>query len=299
MTTDGSNLVAFRAATNQDAIAPGTACGRTVTLSFTSCSSALWTTEARQANTFNGPPGNGVLLKDSDLTPLGSLAFGTIGTQVVDKQFTATATAKDVCGNTKADYSGATLTRHGLTGATFDPSSGLSWSGGTGTVKITPKVTESGNTLTATDGSTGGDTGITGTSNSFTVVDHLCTSSGPCHWEDDDATTFVDAPTPTGSKTLGLGGSNALTFSCDGSTSHIGKLVLVDPQGYGTSSVTLTITYPKSVQRLGAGEGVRRLPQHERRCELEDADGLRRDEPDPVLRGQQEPRARAARSRSS
>jgi hypothetical protein len=248
MVCGAGNVVQFRAASNGDAIAPGQSVSATVSLTLPAspalCTSAAWLSAAKQSNDFSGT-NNDFAFKAGDLTPLGSFSWASIGVQTTGTQFTPTVTAKDTCGATKGDYTGAfpysgnTLTHVGLTGATF---SGLTWSGGVGSVHITPNVAETQNSLTETDSLTT----ISATSNLFDVVDVLCTSNGnKCHAQDAPGNTLADSPVPPAGAALGFGFNHLYTFAC-GSIAPIGSFVIIDPSGY-TSNYQVTLTYKKSI----------------------------------------------------
>jgi hypothetical protein len=168
------------------------------------------------------------------------------------KPFTWTATAYDLCGYKKTSYSGGTLTRTFLTDATFLPTSGLSWSGGVGTVTFTPKLTETRNSLKVTD--TG--TGVNATSNLFDVSDTLCTPADvdPCHWEGNQGKILADAAPPPPNANLGIGFNpnvGYLEFSCNGASVPVGgTLVNINPVGYATP-FTVSLTYKKTLSGSG------------------------------------------------
>jgi hypothetical protein len=247
--TDGSGLVEFRALSSKDALPPGQSVSADVATAIQCGSSAhpaLWKTEVKQSNDFSGQPGNDFQSAATDLTPLGSFSIPTIGTQTTTQAFAVTVTADDTCGIPKTDYSGATATlAHTLlTGATFAPTSGLTWSGGVGAVTSTPALTEVGNTLTVGDTTTG----VANPSNGFNVVDKLC-PSGPCQAKDalTNPQTIVDSSVPSGGS-LGLGFNNtSVQFSCSNVTTQVGSLANIDPLSGYSGQFTVTLTYSKSV----------------------------------------------------
>jgi hypothetical protein len=252
---DGSNVVKFRAFSSKDSLAPGqivTANVGTTVRCDLSSNVARWTTEAKQSNDFSGQPGNDFQLTAADLTPLGSFSI-PVATRITGHLLTQSAIANDTCGQPKTAYNGGatvTLAHTLLTGATFAPASGLSWStNGVGTVDITPAVSETGNTLTVSDSTTG----VTSTSNPFNVVDVLC-PSGSCHGQDALANplTLADSSVPSGAS-LGLGFNSTLSFSCSSVTTQVGSFTNIDPSSYPVDSngnpipFTVTLTYSKSV----------------------------------------------------
>lgn len=245
-----SNVIQFRATTSGDAIAPGHSVSATVTTSVP-CSAvgtkAAWTTQAKQSNSFNGPPGNDFVRTGSDPSvtisagsgSLASFVFASIDRQAANTPFQVTVTAKDACGFTKTDYSGGAALGGNLAGSpTYGP---LTWSSGVGTASVTPSVSQSGAMLTATDGQ------VTGQSNSFDIFDAICTASTLCEASNPttDVTTFVDSNTPA---TMGLMlGTPGAQFTCNGSTNHaVGSLVTIDPRNYAGSTYLVTLRYSKS-----------------------------------------------------
>ena len=268
-----NGAVAFRSASSSVALPRGESVSADVGVTIApSCSATLpatWTTRAKQSNDFSGQPGNDAQLNASasDLTPLGSFSVSTIETSEGGQSIPAvitgtskpwTATAKDTCGATKINYSGATLTRTFLTGASFTPTSGLSWSNGVGTVTFVPHVTETANNLTVTDDITK----VTNTSNDFDVSDTLCTPADiePCHWQDKQGNPGIlaDATSPPAGANLGIGfNSSELSpprknFSCNkpGDTDPApigGSVVNINPRGYAvpfTVSLTYKVPFP-------------------------------------------------------
>jgi len=254
--TDVTGLVKFRALSSKDALPPGQTVSADVATGIQCGSSpnpALWGTEVKQSNDFSGQPGNDFQAAATDLTPLGGFSIPTIGTQTTMNAFAVTVTADDTCGVPKTDYSGATATlAHTLlTGATpFVPASGLKWSaGGVGTVGITPVVSETGNTLTVSDTTTG----VTNTSNPFNVVDVLC-PPGDCQAKNSTTNpqTLADSLVPKGGS-LGVGFNSTLNFSCNSVNKAVGSFTIIDPSSYPVDKLgnpipfLVTLTYSKSV----------------------------------------------------
>ena len=266
VTSNGTGLVTLRANSNGDAVAPGQRVFANVTTTAvppTTCASAVWTIQAKQSNDFSGKGNDTQSLPASDLTPLRSFDIPLIGTTVgttfvpsvalddpASVPFDSTATAKDTCGHNKTNYTGAgaTLSHTKLSGADFDPDSGLDWSGGggIGTVSVTPVVTEVLNSLTVTDSTTG----VTSSSNTFTVVDTLCTSTtSTCTWHDNQGIR-ADASTPPANASLGVGFNPDLPFNCNTDTDPLGTVVEIDPNG-PLGPYTVSLTYPKAISGTG------------------------------------------------
>lgn len=246
-------IVTFRSTSNALPNGQSVSADVAVTISQATCGSATWTTQAKQSNDFSGA-GNDFQFdpQGSDLTPLGSFVIAPIQT-VKDGQtipailtevaHTSTTQARDLCENTKPNYSGAVRSQTLLTQASFSPSSGLSWSNGIGTVVITPEWTETGNALTVSDSTTG----ISATSNFFDTTDKLCTPSETvCQWEDEGKKILAEATPPPSGANLGIGFNSLLPFSCTGASEPLGdSIVNINPRGY-TAPYTVSLTYQKS-----------------------------------------------------
>jgi hypothetical protein len=172
-TVSNSNPIQLRAATNSDALPPGDSVSVNVTVTAScTATSAVFQTQAKQSNSFNGPPGN-------DFAPLAgtpptlsvtgscSFAFDPISSpQVAGTPFNVTVRAVDGLGNPAA-YNG-TATLSGTFSSAHGTPAGLgtiSFSGGVATSSVTSFTAESGQTLTATNGS------MTGTSSPGFTVD--------------------------------------------------------------------------------------------------------------------------------
>jgi hypothetical protein len=246
---NAANVIQLRAVSAGDALAPGHSVSATVTTSIPcgAVGTAAWTTQAKQSNSFNGPPGNDFVRMGSDPTvtiaagegSLASLVFDTVGRQAVGTPFQVTVTAKDACGITKTDYSGATLSGT-LTGT---PTYGaFTWSNGVGTATVTASSSQTGATLTASDGA------VSGTSNPFDLFDAICTANTLCEAgnESTHVSTLVDANTPA---TMGLTlSAPGVQFVCNGGVRNaVGSLVTLDPKDYGGKSYLAELRYSKSV----------------------------------------------------
>jgi hypothetical protein len=270
-----SNVVQLRSATSGAALAPGSSMKVSVHVaspalpitpdSPTPCAgTADWSSQVKQSNDFNGTNNSfTILAAKSDQTPLGSFEIADIGTpiavapfftpSILLQQYTSTTTAYDTCHNVKGNYSGATLTHHGLTGATYSPSGGqtLSWLNGTGTVKFTPVVSETNNTLTVTDPTTA----ITDTSKPFDTQQKICTFADPdaCAWQNGNGSIKASAPKPlTGSLGVGFDPVANVAFVCGGSGGALGDTVItIAPHDTPTDDYQVTIVYSKQVSGTG------------------------------------------------
>jgi hypothetical protein len=260
------NVVQFRAKSSSQALAKGQTVSADVTVTggIAGCQSATWFVEAKQSNDFSGTPGNDMTLNPaSDLTPLGSFEIADIGTpiavtpfftpSILLQQYTSTTTAFDTCHNVKGNYSGAALTHHGLTGATYSPNGGqtLSWSNGIGTVNFTPVVSETNNTITVTDPTTG----IGDTSNFFDTQQKICTFADPdaCAWQNGNGSIKASAPKPlSGSLGVGFDPVANVAFVCGGSGTALGDTVItIAPHDTPTDDYQVTIVYSKQVSGTG------------------------------------------------
>jgi hypothetical protein len=267
----GSNtdVVQFRAATNTDALAPNQSVSANIDAT-TSCTAgaAQWQTETKQANNFSGSSGNDFQMTAGDVNTtvavgaaaLGRFVFNPIGTQQTNHAFTVTITAYDSCGNVKTDYSGGATLTGNLTG--LGNPYALSWGSNTGIgfATLMPQAAQFVAQLHIQNASAS----VEADSNTFEVADKAttCTStSGPCHLSNtnENGTTTVDSPTPSGSQTLNIGLLSGGLISAFTGCSLNGPLpgeyiVTIDPSGYAASDTfTVTLTYSKS---LAPGTGV-------------------------------------------
>jgi hypothetical protein len=265
--SDGSNVVTFRAATNGDALGKGQSVSASVAVNVpaqTQCTSALWQVQARQSNDFSGPPGNAMTFDPthSDMTPLGSFVVAPVETVIttvdpalhipqvlVNVTKPVSVTAKDTCGNTDSDFSGATLNEvH--TPPRFTTSS-LSWSAGVGSASFKPVNVEVQDQLRVSDSVTG----IGATSNSFDVVETICAVAGTtCTWQNKNKTINATSTIPDNTASLGLGFMPPPSGTCTvdgGSLSAKSDALEIDPVAYA-GSYTITITYAKSVSGTGS-----------------------------------------------
>jgi hypothetical protein len=247
---NAANVIQLRAASPAEALSPGHSVSATVTTSIP-CSAvgvATWTSQAKQSNNFNGPPGNDFARTGADPTvtvtagggSLASLAFAAVGRQSAGTAFQVTVTAKDACGFAKTDYAGGAVLGGTLTGSpTYG---GLTWSNGVGTATVSASESQPGATLTAADGTVGA------TSDPFDVFDAICSASTLCEASNPttDVTTFVDSNTPA-TMALSLTAPGA-RFVCNGQAHDaVGSLVRLDPSQYAGQTYLATLRYDKSV----------------------------------------------------
>jgi hypothetical protein len=107
---------------------------------------------------------------------------------------------------------------------------------------VTPSVSQTGATLTASDGT------VSGTSDPFDVFDAICTADTLC--QADNASThvetLVDANTPA---TMALSlSAPGIPFFCNGAVRNaVGSLVTLDPQAYAGKSYLAMLRYSKDV----------------------------------------------------
>jgi hypothetical protein len=236
-----TDVVQFRAKTNNDALSPGAQVTATVNVTC-QAGTAFWQTEAKQANNFSGSSGNDFLpVSGSPNIATGGFVFDPIGTQQKGVQFTVTVTATDGCGNTNTSYGGGAV----LSGNPFTGSiDSQTWASGVDTAKLTPTVSQLGAKLHIQDPTVGA-----ADSNTFAVVDALKTcdpSTVLCELGD---TTKIDAPTPGTGQTLSLGllsGTGVAFGTCAAGALPGEAIATVDPSGY-TGPFTITLTYDKSI----------------------------------------------------
>ena len=264
-------IVTFRSTSNPLGKGASVSADVLVNVSQTTCnpvppsSNATWTTQAKQSNDFSGA-GNDFQLdsQSSDLIPLGRFDIATIETVTDELQHVpaivtgvgqvSTTTAYDICGEGKTTYSGATRSATLLTGASYDPSTGLNWVSGVGTVTITPAVTETDNQLHVLDEASG----VTADSNFFDTTDRLCTSTAtdpdPCEWSNQGGKIKVNADHPPEDASLGIGFNPTLSFDCNNNTTPVGDtLVNINPRYELTEveAIEVTLTYEKSARVTG------------------------------------------------
>ncbi|HEY1563491.1 MAG TPA: hypothetical protein VGF72_02275 [Gaiellaceae bacterium] len=274
------SVVQFRAKSSSQALGKSQSVSADVAVTISACTSATWSVEAKQSNDFSGQPGNDMTLNPaSDLTPLGSFEIADIGTTIstlngsvfapaiqTNQQYASTTTAYDTCHHIKTEaqtpldvaYSGAALTHTGLhddvtKSVLYDPTGGqtLSWTNGNGTVKITPVISETNNTITVTDPTTG----ISDTSNFFDTQDRICTSNDSlCTWSRGNSINASAHGPAQGS--LGVGFNPVVPFTCgDGNTPLGNAVITIAPHGTSNPGdhVPYQVTLVYSKQTSGTG----------------------------------------------
>ena len=255
-------VIEFRALSSADAIAAGHSVSTQLTIE-TACNatSATWTTAAKQANSFSGPPGNDFKLVGSDpsLSVTASTGSGSLAALEFDPQPSdgekgsplpaLTVRGVDACGNPSTGATGTVSIGFGA-----NPSDAEL--GGTRTKALVNGVATFddltidrsgvGYTLTASLGA------LSATSDSFDIVDALCTSADSfCEARDEQGRTYVKTDGPPAGGTMGLSFSGSGgTFSC-GNTARavIGSQVTIDPrypESY-TRAITATLVWDKSI----------------------------------------------------
>jgi hypothetical protein len=261
-----SGTVKFRAGTSGDALAPGESVTAhlSVTTSCSASSGAPWTSTAKQANNFSGPPGNDFVLVQPDpaLTVTGGGGGTPVTLEFVQQPSLAEAgspispavsvRAVDECGQTATGATGSvSLTLSGGTAGATASGATASFASGTGVATFSSLTVD----LAGTDYRlTASSPGLTSSapSTTFDVVDFLCTSDDPyCEAQDGGGTTHVRSPAPPTGGTMsftftGAGGQ----FTCgDVQRAVIGSQTIVDPQYPQASQdpIQLTFTYDKSV----------------------------------------------------
>ena len=187
-TTPVSGVIEFRAGSNADAIAPGGSVSTQVTVA-TACnaSSATWTSRAKQANSFSGPPGNDFQRAGSDpvLTVTTGGGGGTVASLAFVQQPTdtekdspitpaVTVRASDACGNTATGATGDVSIDFGSnpSGATLGGTLSKPLVSGVATFdNLTVSASGLDYTLVASKSP------LSVTSGTFDVADALCTSA--------------------------------------------------------------------------------------------------------------------------
>ena len=261
-----SGVITFRASSSTSAIAPGQSVSTSLTVT-TSCNATTgtWTSAAKQANNFSGPPGNDFTRVGSDpvlsVTPAtggGALVALEFGQQPTDSEKGSpiapalTVRGVDACGNTATGASDTVAVGLGSnpSGATLGGDTTKAFVNGVATFDdLSVDRSGIGYTLTASFGA------LSVTSNSFDVVDALCTSAdNVCEAIDEQGLTYIktDGPPSGGTMALTFSGFGG-TFTCgDAARPVIGSQVTVDPVGY-TRPIEATFVWDKS---LTGGTGV-------------------------------------------
>jgi hypothetical protein len=260
-------VLQFRSATSHDAMTPGQF--MSVDLSVTTpglaplgaaCFDYTWHSAVKQSNTFSGT-GNDFNLKGSDAAlTVSQLVFTTeppTQVTIAPSTFSATVSAEDGCGNLLPAATGtvnlalATNPVSGTLGGTV--SKALTGSATFGDLTVDSVGTGYQLGASMNWGVTGDDSSTTSTP--FDVLSTICTARN-CHAQDNPntPTTLVDATVPGGAQ-LGVGFPTNMPFSCNGSGTPVGSLVVIDPSGYPAGNYTVTITLKKSVTGTGPASG--------------------------------------------
>ena len=277
VSVDNVGIVEFRSSSSSNALGPGGQVSAVVTVSRTdqctaTAGSATWKVEAKQSNSFSGPPGNDLTLNPaSDLTPLGSFAFAPIETVIAGPNNTQihvpqiktnqaapiTLTALDTCGNTDTDYSGGTFAAvSGLAAATF---AGPVWTNGVTnpdpnkpTTTVTPVDVEVGDQFSITDSTTGifANSSSTDGRPTFDVVETICAAGDTCIWSDKNNNGIKansNVPSGNNGEALGLGFKQFANGDKCNLKPPLGDSIEIDPFGYGNGeTLIITLTYAKS-----------------------------------------------------
>lgn len=253
-----SGAIELRAATSTDAIAPTESVTATMTVTA-SCSATTqrWTTEAKQANSFSGPPGNNFKLVGDD--PLVGVAASSGGpaaelrfvqqpsrTQVSTNMTPAvTVEALDACGNRAT---GATA----VVDLALDPNPSA--------LSVTSQSLVSGlATFSDVQIDTAGvdytleasSAGLSSTSDEFDVVTRLCTSSDPdpvCQASDVGGTVTVLTARPQGNDSMTLDfGEIGAEIDCGAGFRTRGALARIEPDYAAGDAVEVTMRWSKEV----------------------------------------------------
>ncbi|MBA3348175.1 MAG: hypothetical protein H0T13_06405 [Actinobacteria bacterium] len=237
--------IELRAAQQADAIEPGTEVTSTLTLQ--GCSSEAWKAQAKQSNSFNGPPGND--FKHPDPFPVVTGARGAPVTlafvrqpSLVERGSAISPSVKigavDACGNPATGtvamaigFNPAGGTLHGTLSQPLDAQGIAEFS------DLEIDKSGVGYKLSASSGAVS-------ESVAFNVVDYLCRSADYCEGEDEDGNTTVrtDGVPSGGAMAMSFDGF-AGSFSCGASPlTGAGSLVNIDPIGYPTNAPSIAVT---------------------------------------------------------
>lgn len=264
-------VIEFRASSSGDALAARESVSTQLTI-VTDCdatSGATWTTAAKQANSFSGPPGNDFkpVGDDPALSVTAGTGGGPLAALVFDPQPTdgekgsplpaLTVRGVDDCGNTSTGATDTVEIDLGTnpSGAELEGTTTKALVNGVATFNdLTIDRSGLGYALTASI--VGGPSSEP--SDPFDVFDRLCTSDVDfCEAFDEEEQTYVktDAPPIGGTMALSFSGSGG-TFSCgDVTRAVIGSKMTIDPRYPAdvTRAITATIIWDKS---LTGGTGV-------------------------------------------
>jgi hypothetical protein len=216
----------------------------------TACFDYSWHSAVKQSNDFGGT-GNDFALQGADaaLTVAKLVVTGQPAAVVqAGSTFSTSVSAEDGCGTVLKTASGNVALGLGanpsggtLSGTLSQPlTSGVASFG-----DLAVDAVGTGYTLAASLSSFAATT-----SDPFDVANVVCTTGHTCHAQNDPTspTTSVDSPAPPKGATLGLGFNSHISFACNGASTPVGALVLIDPSGYPSSGTfTVTLTYAKSI----------------------------------------------------
>lgn len=263
---NASGVLEFRAASTGDALAPAHTVSAAITAT-TPCvaGSYTFTTAAKQANTFNGPPGNNFVRVGND--PAVVISAGAASQLAFTGQPSTTETGDPITPSVKVKATDAC--NNPVSGVSVGIAIGTNPSGGmlSGTTPQTTgangvaefadlSINKSGTGYTLVASATGAPSV---TSASFNIVDFLCTAF-PCTLEDPDNHTSVTVNHPNKPLPgpLGLSLSTVgIPFgdeNCGGTS--VGRVVSILPDDSVSSNIVLEVTFRYGSQILPSLQGV-------------------------------------------
>jgi hypothetical protein len=277
-TRNGSNLVEFRSTLNPLTVGASLFADVNVTINAATCGDATWSVFAKQSNDFSGSGNDFSAGSATNRRPLGSFDIATIETVVpappdpdvhvpqivTNANKVVQVTAKDICNDVYTNY-GTSVGRTSVFDAEPNVPPRLAgagnlqigWASGVGSTTLNPKVVETGDTLVIADSLTTAGQSIADTSNTFDVVQELCTSlDATCELNNGRIRVFGAGPPGKLNQndpdpSLGFGLSSALTVKCPGDGSAVdpigGAAVNINPRDYPTNApITITVIYKKN-----------------------------------------------------
>jgi hypothetical protein len=277
-TADGK-VVQFRSTSNALTAGAGLYADVIVSVDATACGDATWTIYVKQSNDFSGAgndfsPGTSV-----NARPLGSFEIAQIETVdprdqtiqvpqiLTNENEVVLVTAKDICGDVYTNYGTSLGSTAVFDAEPNDPprlvdagTLAIDWDDGIGSTTLNPKVVETGDTLVITDTLTALNQKVSDTSNTFHVVQELCTSlDDTCVLDNGKIRVFGDGPSenqnsnaPDPSLGFGFGSPTTLNFTCPGDGSPTpdaigGAVVNINPLDYPNNEpIWITVIYKKS-----------------------------------------------------
>ncbi|MBA3402517.1 MAG: hypothetical protein H0U05_11100 [Actinobacteria bacterium] len=253
-----SRAIELRAVSSRDAIAPGQSITATMTVTAPcSATTQRWTTEAKQANSFSGIPGNNFKLVPGKNHPL--VTVDSTGGSATKLQFDEQPRLTQVGTRMTPDVTVKALD------ACDNPATGnvaLRLSPNPSALSSTPqqlvsgvatfselKINKAGEDYQLVASAGAGDLS---SSALFDVVTRLCTSSEPvCEASDGNVTVLTERPGGADTMTLDFFGSKE-TPICEGYNSR-GALARIEPDYSGTDLIAITMRWSKS---MAPGTGV-------------------------------------------